>query len=85
MPSTPDAAELFQQAGVLFAPGKPGKAANAGGVATSALEMTQNASRQHWDFDESETRLRGIMADVHTASFHTAERHGHARGLPRRS
>ena len=51
MPCTPDAAELFQKAGVLFA---PGKAANSGGVATSALEMTQNAARQRWDFDESE-------------------------------
>ena len=74
MPSTPDAAELFQQAGVLFA---PGKAANAGGVATSALEMSQNASRQRWSFEESEERLRGIMVDIHSASFEAAERYGH--------
>src|SRR5690606_17226672 len=47
MPTTPDAVELLQDAGVLFG---PGKAANAGGVATSALEMSQNASRQRWDF-----------------------------------
>jgi glutamate dehydrogenase (NADP+) len=49
MPTTPDAVELLQDAGVLFA---PGKAANAGGVATSALEMSQNAARQRWDFEE---------------------------------
>src|SRR5690606_15494243 len=57
MPTYPDAVAAFQQAGVLFG---PGKAANAGGVATSALEMSQNASRQRWDFDTSEERLRGI-------------------------
>ena len=74
MPCTPDAAELFQQAGVLFA---PGKAANAGGVAVSALEMTQNASRQRWSFAESEEKLQGIMVDVHRASFESADRFGH--------
>jgi glutamate dehydrogenase (NADP+) len=74
MPCTPDAAELFQKAGVLFA---PGKAANSGGVATSALEMTQNASRQRWDFDESEAKLRQIMADVHHSAFVAAEQYGH--------
>src|SRR3546814_1575465 len=51
MPSTPEAVRIFQEAGVLFA---PGKAANAGGVATSALEMQQNASRDSWPFDRSE-------------------------------
>src|SRR3546814_690954 len=51
MPSTPEAVRVFQEAGVLFA---PGKAANAGGVATSALEMQQNASRDSWPFDRSE-------------------------------
>src|SRR5690606_33080851 len=51
MPTTPDAVQLLQDAGVLFA---PGKAANAGGVATSALEMSQNASRQRWNFTKSE-------------------------------
>jgi glutamate dehydrogenase (NADP+) len=74
MPCTPDAAELFQQAGVLFA---PGKAANAGGVAVSALEMTQNASRQRWSFEDSESRLRDIMVDVHRASFEAADTYGH--------
>src|SRR5690606_18162636 len=53
MPCTPDAVELFQESSVLFA---PGKAANAGGVATSALEMAQNASRENWDFASSEAR-----------------------------
>jgi glutamate dehydrogenase (NADP+) len=74
MPSTPDAVEAFQEAGVLFA---PGKAANAGGVAVSALEMAQNAARERWSFEDSEARLRGIMADIHEASFAAAERYGH--------
>ncbi|WP_217180271.1 NADP-specific glutamate dehydrogenase [Streptomyces sp. AC495_CC817] len=73
MPSTPEAVEAFQSAGVLFA---PGKAANAGGVATSALEMSQNAARQRWAFGDSEQRLRDIMADIHSASFEAAERYG---------
>jgi glutamate dehydrogenase (NADP+) len=73
MPTTPDAVEMFQDAGVLFA---PGKAANAGGVATSALEMSQNASRQRWDFDTSEGRLRTIMSDVHRAAYEAAEHYG---------
>ena len=75
MPSTPEAVEAFQSSGVLFA---PGKAANAGGVATSAMEMSQNASRQRWGFTESEQRLRDIMADVHDSSFRASERFGHA-------
>lgn len=74
MPSTPDAVEVFQEAGVLFA---PGKAANAGGVATSALEMAQNAARERWSFADSEVRLLAIMADIHAASFEAAERYGH--------
>jgi glutamate dehydrogenase (NADP+) len=73
MPTTPDAVELLQDAGVLFA---PGKAANAGGVATSALEMSQNASRQRWDFSKSEDRLRSIMHDVHRAAYDAAEHYG---------
>ncbi|MDR6865653.1 glutamate dehydrogenase (NADP+) [Microbacterium resistens] len=72
MPCVPEAVEVFQRAGVLFA---PGKAANAGGVATSALEMSQNAARQRWGFAESEQRLRDIMADVHHAAFYAAERY----------
>src|SRR5690606_37663364 len=61
MPSTPDAVRHFQEAGVLFA---PGKAANAGGVATSALEMQQNASRDSWTFEKTESRLAGIMDNI---------------------
>lgn len=73
MPTTPDAVELLQDAGVLFA---PGKAANAGGVATSALEMSQNASRQRWDFSQSEDRLHTIMKDVHRSAYEAAEHYG---------
>ncbi|WP_101846864.1 NADP-specific glutamate dehydrogenase [Zhihengliuella sp. ISTPL4] len=73
MPCVPEAVEAFQKAGVLFA---PGKAANAGGVATSALEMSQNASRQRWSFGDSENKLREIMGDIHRAAFEAAERHG---------
>ena len=73
MPSTPEAIAEFQGSGVLFA---PGKAANAGGVATSALEMSQNAARQRWDFDSSEAKLRTIMKNVHDAAFGAAERYG---------
>ncbi|MEZ3159628.1 NADP-specific glutamate dehydrogenase [Microbacterium sp. BWT-B31] len=73
MPSTPEAVAAFHDAGVLFG---PGKAANAGGVATSALEMSQNAARQRWSFDDSESKLRSIMADVHDAAFAAAERYG---------
>jgi glutamate dehydrogenase (NADP+) len=74
MPSTPSAIAAFQDAGVLFG---PGKAANAGGVATSALEMSQNAARQRWNFSDSETKLRIIMQDVHDSAFEAAERYGH--------
>ncbi|MBQ3360316.1 MAG: NADP-specific glutamate dehydrogenase [Microbacterium sp.] len=73
MPCVPEAVEAFQKAGVLFA---PGKAANAGGVATSALEMSQNASRQRWTFGDSENKLREIMGDIHRASFDAAARYG---------
>ena len=58
MPSTPEAVEAFQSAGILYA---PGKASNAGGVATSALEMEQNAGRTRWDFATAEAKLTAIM------------------------
>ena len=74
MPTTPDAAALFQDAGVLFA---PGKAANAGGVATSALEMQQNAGRDAWTFEHTEERLTTIMVDIHASCAATAEEYGH--------
>lgn len=73
MPSTPGAVAAFQRAGVLFG---PGKAANAGGVATSALEMSQNAARQRWSFSDSEEKLRAIMQRVHDSAFAAAERYG---------
>lgn len=73
MPTTPGAVTLLQQSGVLFA---PGKAANSGGVATSALEMSQNASRDRWDFEQSETRLHRIMRDVHDSTYEASERYG---------
>lgn len=73
MPCTPDAVQAFSDAGVLFG---PGKAANAGGVAVSALEMQQNASRAQWNFEESEIRLRGIMADIHSAAYTASEEYG---------
>jgi glutamate dehydrogenase (NADP+) len=65
--------EVFQTAGVLFA---PGKAANAGGVATSALEMQQNASRDSWSFERTEERLAGIMRNIHDLCAETAEEYG---------
>nr|AWJ66352.1 NADP-specific glutamate dehydrogenase [uncultured bacterium] len=62
MPSTPDAAHRFEEAGICFG---PGKAANAGGVATSGLEMSQNSLRLSWGRDEVDERLRGIMHSIH--------------------
>jgi len=73
MPTTPEAVALLQSAGVLYA---PGKAANAGGVATSALEMQQNASRDAWSFEHTEERLAGIMARIHDNCAATAEEYG---------
>jgi glutamate dehydrogenase (NADP+) len=73
MPATPEAVRAFREAGVAFA---PGKAANAGGVATSALEMQQNASRDRWTFEHSEARLEEIMRDIHARCHATAEEYG---------
>lgn len=73
MPCTPEAVRLFQQAGILFA---PGKAANAGGVATSALEMQQNASRDSWTFEKTETRLAAIMKEIHDRCAASADDYG---------
>lgn len=73
MPCTPDAVQVLQSAGVLFA---PGKAANAGGVATSALEMQQNASRDAWTFEYAEQRLAEIMRNIHDRCAETAEEYG---------
>ena len=73
MPATPDAVSALLEAGVAFG---PGKAANAGGVATSALEMQQNASRDSWTFEHTEQRLAQIMAGIHEACHETAEEYG---------
>ncbi|WP_234186915.1 NADP-specific glutamate dehydrogenase [Shinella sp. NM-101] len=73
MPSTPEAVRAFQETGVLFG---PGKAANAGGVATSALEMQQNASRDSWSFEQTRERLGQIMAGIHDRCAGTAEEYG---------
>ncbi|MEX5294979.1 NADP-specific glutamate dehydrogenase [Kocuria sp. CPCC 205268] len=73
MPTTGEAVRLFQEADVLFA---PGKAANAGGVATSALEMQQNASRDSWTFEYTEERLGQIMTSIHDTCAETAEDYG---------
>ena len=62
MPSTPEAVKVFQEARILYA---PGKAANAGGVAVSGLEMTQNSERLSWSRDEVDQKLRDIMNDIH--------------------
>ncbi len=73
MPTTPEAIATLTAAGALFA---PGKAANAGGVATSALEMQQNASRDSWSFEYTETRLAEIMHGIHDRCAATAEEYG---------
>lgn len=73
MPTTPSAVKIFRDAGVAFA---PGKAANAGGVATSALEMQQNASRDSWSFDYTDQRLAAIMRGIHRRTVTTAEEYG---------
>lgn len=73
MPCTPAAVRLLREAGVSFA---PGKAANAGGVATSALEMQQNASRDSWSFETVERRLQQIMVDIHDHCLATADEFG---------
>ena len=73
MPSTPDAVRVFADARIAFA---PGKAANAGGVATSALEMQQNASRDSWTFEYAERRLEEIMRGIHDRCLETADEYG---------
>ena len=73
MPTTPKGANVFLDAGIAYG---PGKAANAGGVATSALEMQQNAVRDSWDFAYTEKRLHKIMQDIHKDCFETAEEYG---------
>jgi len=73
MPSTPEAIDRFRQAGVLYG---PAKAANAGGVAVSGLEMSQDALRLNWSRDEVDARLREIMRTVHTQCAEAAAEYG---------
>jgi glutamate dehydrogenase (NADP+) len=73
MPTTPEAVTVLREGGVGFG---PGKAANAGGVATSALEMQQNASRDRWSFEHTEARLHEIMRGIHARCHETAEEYG---------
>jgi glutamate dehydrogenase (NADP+) len=73
MPSTPEAVRVYQNDGILYG---PGKAANAGGVATSGLEMTQNSMRLSWTREEVDNRLRMIMKSIHSTCIQAAEAYG---------
>ena len=73
MPCTPEAVEVFQKNNVLFA---PGKASNAGGVATSGLEMSQNSLRLSWTREEVDEKLDAIMVGIHKAAYETAKNYG---------
>ena len=73
MPSTREATDFFQENGMLF---MPGKAANAGGVATSALEMSQNSQRLSWTFEEVDAKLKNIMVDIFAKADDAAKRYG---------
>ncbi len=76
MPTTPDATIALQEAGVLFA---PGKASNAGGVATSALEMSQNSQRLSWTFEEVDAKLKTIMENIFANADAAAEKYGYPK------
>jgi len=78
MPSTLDATKLFLEAKILYG---PAKAANAGGVATSGLEMSQNSMRLSWTREEVDDRLHKIMIAIHKNAFETAEKYGHPGNL----
>lgn len=78
MPSTPEAVETFQAAGVLFG---PAKAANAGGVATSGLEMSQNSMRYSWTFEEVDAKLKDIMVNIFHSADEAAKKYGHEGNL----
>ena len=73
MPCTPDAVEVFQKNKIPFG---PGKASNAGGVAVSGLEMSQNSIRDSWDFDKVDKKLQGIMKSIHDNSYGASEKYG---------
>ena len=74
MPTTLDATNYFIEKGVMFA---PGKAANAGGVATSALEMSQNSQRLSWTFEEVDAKLHDIMVNIHKNAYAAPVEYGH--------
>ena len=78
MPSTPEAVEVFLDAGVSFG---PAKAANAGGVATSALEMCQNSMRLNWTFEEVDRRLKLIMHSIYDQCIEAADTYGRKGNL----
>ncbi len=78
MPSTPEAIAVYQENGLLFG---PAKAANAGGVATSALEMCQNSMRYAWTFEEVDAKLKQIMVDIYHNASKAAEAYGHKGDL----
>ena len=78
MPSTPEAIEKFLDAGVMFG---PAKAANAGGVATSGLEMSQNSERLSWTFDEVDAKLKNIMINIFHNSYNASKEYGHEGNL----
>ena len=73
MPSTPEAVEAFLSAGILYS---PGKASNAGGVATSGLEMSQNSERLSWTAEEVDSRLKGIMKAIHDNAYAASVKYG---------
>jgi glutamate dehydrogenase (NADP+) len=72
MPCTPDAVEVFHKNKIPFG---PGKAANAGGVAVSGLEMSQNSIRDSWSFDKVDAKLQGIMKNIHDKSYEASEKY----------
>lgn len=74
MPTCPEGVGIFQKAGLLYA---PGKASNAGGVATSGLEMSQNSMRLSWSSEEVDSRLNGIMKSIHDNAYNAAKEFGH--------
>lgn len=78
MPTTPEAVDIFLKEGVLFA---PGKASNAGGVATSALEMSQNSIRDSWSFEEVDAKLKEIMVNIFNNASEAAKEYGYENNL----
>ena len=73
MPNTPEAIKVYKESGILYA---PGKASNAGGVATSGLEMTQNSERISWTFEEVDAKLESIMKNIYKSCVDAAAEYG---------